>query len=131
MQGAIRDAKLNPEEIGYINAHGTSTPLGDKAETAAIKTVFGPHAYKLMVSSTKSQLGHMLGASGGVEFVISVLSLMNQAVPPTINLDNPDPECDLDYVPNTARRRAVRTVMSNTFGFGGVNAVLILKKFGG
>jgi 3-oxoacyl-[acyl-carrier-protein] synthase II len=128
MQGAIRDAKLNPEDVGYINAHGTSTPLGDKAETAAIKTVFGPHAYKLMVSSTKSQLGHMLGASGGVEFVISVLSLMNQAVPPTINLDNPDPECDLDYVPHHARDLKLNYAISNSFGFGGHNACLVVGK---
>jgi 3-oxoacyl-[acyl-carrier-protein] synthase II len=126
MQGALRDAGMSAADIDYINAHGTSTPLGDKAETTAIKTVFNSHAKQLAVSSTKSQLGHLLGASGGVEFVVSVLSLMNQVMPPTINLENPDPECDLDYVPNEARERRLRHVMSNSFGFGGHNACLVL-----
>jgi len=126
MQLALRDAKLNGPEIGYINAHGTSTPLGDKAETAAIKTVFGPHSKQLAVSSTKSQLGHLLGASGGVEFVVSVLALTNNVMPPTINLERPDPDCDLDYVPNEARDRKLKFVMSNSFGFGGHNACLVL-----
>jgi len=128
MQAAIKDARLQPEQVGYINAHGTSTPLGDKAESTAIKTVFGPAVKNLMVSSTKSQLGHLLGASGGVEFVISALALLNQAVPPTINLDNPDPECDLDYVPHHARDAKLNYVISNSFGFGGHNACLLIGK---
>src|SRR5690606_16892386 len=103
MLAAIQDARLNIEDIQYVNAHGTSTPLGDKAEVAAIKTVFGPHAKRLAVSSTKSQIGHLLGASGGVEFLACILALQNQTLPPTINLDNPDPECDLDFVPHEAR----------------------------
>jgi 3-oxoacyl-[acyl-carrier-protein] synthase II len=126
MQCALRDADLDTSRIDYINAHGTSTPLGDKAETTAIKTVFNSHAKKISVSSTKSQLGHLLGASGGVEFVVSVLSLLNHVMPPTINLDNPDPDCDLDYVPNEARERRLQHVMSNSFGFGGHNACLVL-----
>ncbi len=130
MAAAVKDARLNPDEIDYINAHGTSTPLGDKAETAAIKTVFGEHARKLAVSSSKSQLGHLLGASGGVEFVISVLALRDQVAPPTINLDEPDEGCDLDYVPHTARQQTLRRVMSNSFGFGGHNACLVLGRLG-
>jgi 3-oxoacyl-[acyl-carrier-protein] synthase II len=126
MEFALRDARLGTEAIDYINAHGTSTPLGDKAETTAIKTVFNSHARAMSVSSTKSQLGHLLGASGGVEFVVSVLSLLNQTMPPTINLENPDPDCDLDYVPNEARERRMQHVMSNSFGFGGHNACLVL-----
>lgn len=126
MASALKDGGLNTDDIDYINAHGTSTPLGDKAETVAIKTVFGPYAKKLPVSSTKSQLGHLLGASGGVEFVVSVLALQNQVAPPTINLDNPDPECDLDYIPHEARPLRLNRVMSNSFGFGGHNASLIL-----
>jgi 3-oxoacyl-[acyl-carrier-protein] synthase II len=126
MQFALRDAKLNASDIGYINAHGTSTPLGDKAETVAVKTVFNSHAKKVAVSSTKSQLGHMLGASGGVEFVVATMALQNQMVPPTINLENPDPDCDLDYVPNEPRAQEMRYAMSNSFGFGGHNACLIL-----
>lgn len=128
MAFAIKDARISASEVGYVNAHGTSTPLGDKAESMAIKTVFGDHSKKVMVSSTKSQLGHMLGASGGVEFVISVLSLMHQTVPPTINLDNPDPECDLDYVPNQARQVPLNYAISNSFGFGGHNACLLVGK---
>ncbi|MGQ0635467.1 MAG: beta-ketoacyl-ACP synthase II [Planctomycetaceae bacterium] len=126
MQFALRDAGLNGDAIDYINAHGTSTPLGDKAETTAIKTVFNSHSKRLSVSSTKSQLGHLLGASGGVEFVVSVMSLQNGVMPPTINLEHPDPECDLDYVPNEPRERTLRCVMSNSFGFGGHNACLVL-----
>lgn len=128
MQNALRDAKLSVDQIQYINAHGTSTPLGDKAETAAIKRVFESEAKRLAVSSTKSQLGHLLGASGGVEFVISVQTLLHQVAPPTINLRNPDPDCDLDYVPDEARRMKVDRVMSNNFGFGGHNACLIIGK---
>lgn len=126
MEFALHDARLDPGEISYINAHGTSTPLGDKAETLAIKKVFNSHAKQLAVSSTKSQLGHLLGASGGVEFVISALSLQNQIVPPTINIESPDPECDLDYVPNEPRSAKLRYVLSNSFGFGGHNACLVL-----
>lgn len=128
MAGALRDAKLNSSQIDYINAHGTSTPLGDKAETAAIKKVFSETAKSIMVSSTKSQLGHLLGASGGVEFVISVMALLNQVAPPTINLDNPDEECDLDYIPHQARTLRLDRVLSNSFGFGGHNACLIVGK---
>ncbi len=125
MQFALEDATFNPDQIQYINAHGTSTPLGDKAETTAIKTIFGKRS-SLAVSSTKSQLGHMLGASGGVEFIVCVMALMNQVGPPTINLDNPDPDCDLDYIPHTARQMKLDKVMSNSFGFGGHNACLVM-----
>lgn len=128
MSGALKDAKLAPEAIQYVNAHGTSTPLGDKAETFAIKTVYQDHAHNMAVSSTKSQLGHLLGASGGVEFVISALAIRDQVAPPTINLDNPDDACDLDYVANEARRMPIDRVMTNSFGFGGHNACLILGK---
>lgn len=124
--GALTDAKLNPEDIDYINAHGTSTPLGDVAETNAIKSVFQSHTKTLAVSSTKSQLGHLLGASGGVEFVICAMALKHQVAPPTINLDEPDPQCDLDYVPNEARPMRIKKVMKNSFGFGGHNACLAL-----
>jgi 3-oxoacyl-[acyl-carrier-protein] synthase II len=126
MACAIRDAKLNPSDIDYINAHGTSTPLGDKAETAAIKTVFGDHARKLAISSTKSQLGHLLGASGGVELIASVIALQNQVAPPTINLDKPDPACDLDYIPHEPRPMKIKRVLKNSFGFGGHNACLVI-----
>jgi 3-oxoacyl-[acyl-carrier-protein] synthase II len=128
MQMAMKDAGINPDQIDYINAHGTSTPLGDLAETRAIKTVFGPSAKKVFISSTKSQLGHSLGASGGIEAVVASLAAHRNLVPPTINLDNPDPECDLDYVPHRARDRKVTYAMSNSFGFGGHNATLIVKK---
>jgi len=128
MSGALRDGKLSPDQIQYINAHGTSTPQGDKAETIAIKTVYGDVAKKLCVSSTKSAIGHQLGASGGVEFVVSVMSLLEQIAPPTINLDDPDDECDLDYVPHKARSIKIERVMSNSFGFGGHNACLVLGK---
>lgn len=129
MSAALHDAHMSPGDIDYINAHGTSTPPNDLYETQAIKNVFGNHAAKLAVSSTKSMTGHLLGAAGGVEAIFSALSITEGIIPPTMNLDNPDPECDLDYVPHTARKKAINTVMSNTFGFGGVNAVLILKKF--
>ena len=128
MSAAVKDARLNVEHIQYINAHGTSTPLGDAAEIVAIKSVFGDHAQKLAVSSTKSQLGHLLGASGGVEFVVCLLALQHQAFPPTINLDNPDPDCDLDFVPHEARPGKIQAVLSNSFGFGGHNACLVIGK---
>jgi 3-oxoacyl-[acyl-carrier-protein] synthase II len=125
MSGALRDGKLNLDQIDYINAHGTSTPLGDKAETYAIKTVFGEHAYKMSISSTKSSLGHLLGASGGVEMVLCMKALQDGLCPPTINYTTPDPACDLDYTPNKPRERKLRVVMSNSFGFGGHNASII------
>lgn len=128
MQQALRDAKVNPADIDYVNAHGTSTPLGDKAETVAIKSVFGEHSKRICVSSIKSQLGHLLGASGGVEVVASVLALQHQVVPPTINLDNRDEECDLDYVPFEARSMPIRRILKNSFGFGGHNACLVLQR---
>lgn len=127
---ALRDGGVEPSEIDYINAHGTSTKAGDEIESNAIKTVFGEHAYKVAISSTKSMTGHLLGAAGGVEAVFSVLSIVNDIVTPTINLDNVDPECgDLDYVPHTARKMPVNYALSNSFGFGGTNACLLLKKF--
>jgi 3-oxoacyl-[acyl-carrier-protein] synthase II len=126
---ALRNASLNPEDIDYVNAHGTSTPAGDIAETHAIKRALGEHAYKVPISSTKSMPGHMLGAAGGVEAIFSVLALRDQVIPPTINLDTPDPECDLDYVPLIARRMALNVAMSNSFGFGGTNATLIFKRW--
>jgi 3-oxoacyl-[acyl-carrier-protein] synthase II len=129
MKHALRSAGMTPEDIGYINAHGTSTGAGDKAETAAVKTVFGDYAYKVPVSSTKSMTGHLLGAAGGVEAVIIALTLRNGMIPPTINLDNPDEDCDLDYVPNTPRKAEVKAAMSNSFGFGGHNATIIFKKY--
>ncbi len=131
MQAALRDGKVNPEDIDYINAHGTSTKLNDKVETMAIKKTLNTHAKKVMVSSIKSMIGHLLGAAGGVEFVASCLTIKNNIVPPTINYEYPDPECDLDYVPNSARKAEVRVVMSNSLGFGGHNASLIVKKFKG
>ena len=129
MQCALEDAKIQPDKIDYINAHGTSTQLGDIGETEAVKTVFKEHAHKLAISSTKSMTGHLLGAAGGVEFIITVLSILNNIIPPTINLDNPDPQCDLDYVPNKAREKEINFAMSNAFGFGGHNATIIAKKF--
>ena len=128
MKNCLADAGLNPEQIDYINAHGTSTPLGDKAETIAVKRVFGEHAKKIAVSSTKSMTGHLLGAAGGLETGICALAVYNGVLPPTINYENPDPECDLDYVPNTARQKRVEYVLSNSFGFGGTNGCLILKR---
>ena len=127
MANALRDAEMDASEVDYINAHGTSTPLGDVAETMAIKTVMGGHATKVAISSTKSMIGHLLGASGSVEAVVSALSVMHQVAPPTINLDNPDPECDLDYVPHTARQMPIKVALSNSFGFGGTNGTLIFK----
>jgi 3-oxoacyl-[acyl-carrier-protein] synthase II len=129
MQMALDDGGLAPEDVDYINAHGTSTPLNDVVETRAIKTVFGEHAYKLAISSTKSMIGHMLGGAGGVESVFLALSIRDQIIPPTINLENPDPECDLDYVPNKARETVIKAAISNSFGFGGTNAVIAMKKF--
>ncbi len=129
MEHALRDARLNPEDIDYINAHGTSTPAGDIAETQAVKMVLGDHAYRVAVSSTKSMTGHMLGAAGGIEAIFSVLALRDQVAPPTINLDHPDPACDLDYVPHHAREMKLQHVMSNSFGFGGTNGTLIFKRF--
>jgi 3-oxoacyl-[acyl-carrier-protein] synthase II len=129
MRMALRNAALNPEEVSYINAHGTSTPQGDIAETEAIKTVFDGHARKLAVSSTKGATGHMLGAAGAVEMIICAKAIQTDTVPPTINYEVPDPECDLDYVPNTARQMKVNVVVNNSFGFGGHNASLIAKKF--
>ncbi|MGQ0547912.1 MAG: beta-ketoacyl-ACP synthase II [Betaproteobacteria bacterium] len=126
MRNALKDAALNPEEIGYINAHGTSTPLGDVAETRAIKRLLGARAPKVAVNSTKSMTGHLLGAAGGVEAVFTALAIRDQVSPPTINLRNPDPECDLDYVPNAARRMKIAVALSNSFGFGGTNATLVL-----
>jgi 3-oxoacyl-[acyl-carrier-protein] synthase II len=128
MAMALRHAHLNPEQISYINAHGTSTPVGDKCETQAIKTVFGPHAKKLAVSSTKSMTGHLLGAAGAVETAACALAIQNNIVPPTINYENPDPECDLDYVPNKAREMNVFACLNNSLGFGGHNATLIVKR---
>ena len=123
----MNDAGLNKEDIDYINAHGTSTPAGDVAETMAVKLAMGDHAYKLVVSSTKSMTGHLLGAAGGIEAIFSILALRDQVVPPTINLDNQDPECDLDYVANTAREMKLNVTMSNSFGFGGTNGTCIFK----
>jgi 3-oxoacyl-[acyl-carrier-protein] synthase II len=131
MKAALTDAGITPAKVDYINAHGTATPLNDRYETEAIKAVFQEHSRILAVSSTKSMLGHMLGAAGGVEAIMAVQAICTGVIPPTINLDTPDPACDLDYVPHQARRRAVQVAMSNTFGFGGVNAVLILRKFTG
>jgi 3-oxoacyl-[acyl-carrier-protein] synthase II len=131
MRMALKNAQLRPEEISYINAHGTSTPQGDVAETEAIKHVFGEHAKKLAVSSTKGATGHMLGAAGAVELAICAKTIQMQAVPPTINLDKPDPQCDLDYVPHTAREMKVEAVVNNSFGFGGHNATTIVKRFTG
>ena len=129
MAMALRDAGLNPEDIDYINAHVTSTPLNDRCETTAIKAVFKEHAYKLAVSSTKSMTGHALGAAGGMEAAFTVLALHNGILPPTVNLEKPDPNCDLDYVPKTARDLRIRTAMSNSFGFGGTNGVVIFRRF--
>jgi 3-oxoacyl-[acyl-carrier-protein] synthase II len=129
MKWAIKDAKIDPQDIDYINAHGTSTELNDKIETSAIKKALGAHAKKVMVSSTKSMTGHLLGAAGGVEFVVCCLAIKDSVVPPTINYQTPDPNCDLDYVPNTARQAKIEVAVSNSLGFGGHNATLIVKKF--
>lgn len=129
MKMALRKAEVEPTDIDYINAHGTSTELNDKIETRAIKTVFGDYAHKVAISSTKSMTGHMIGAAGAIEASICVLTIQNGVIPPTMNLMNPDPECDLDYVPNVARRANVKTALSNTFGFGGHNSCLIIRKY--
>jgi 3-oxoacyl-[acyl-carrier-protein] synthase II len=129
MDAALRDAKIGPADVQYINAHGTSTPYNDKLETLAIKTLFGDHASSLVISSTKSMTGHLLGAAGGLEAGISALAVKHQMVPPTINLDNPDPECDLDYVPHKARPLAIEYALSNSFGFGGTNGALLFKRY--
>jgi len=131
MMAALKDAKLSPNDIGYVNAHGTSTPIGDVIETRALKRVFGERAKSVPVSSTKSMTGHLLGGAGGLEAGISVLALRDQTLPPTINLENPDPECDLDYVPNHARKTQVEYALSNSFGFGGTNAALIFRRWSG
>jgi len=129
MKNAMRDAGVNPEQIDYINAHGTSTPAGDVGETQAMKAALGDHAYKVSVSSTKSMIGHLLGAAGGIEAVLSALSIQHQIAPPTINLENQDPECDLDFVPNTARDMDINFAISNSFGFGGTNGTLVFKRY--
>lgn len=128
MKMALKNAGIAPEQVSYINAHGTSTPIGDLYETMAIKSVFGDHAKKMLVSSTKSMTGHLLGAAGGIEAVFTLMAMDNGVVPPTINYTDPDPECDLDYVPNTAREAKLEYAMSNNFGFGGTNATLLFKK---
>jgi 3-oxoacyl-[acyl-carrier-protein] synthase II len=128
MKMALKKAALNPDQIGYINAHGTSTPVGDGIETTAVKHVFGDHAAKLWVSSTKSMTGHALGAAGAIESIYSILTLKDQIAPPTINLDDPSDDCDLDYVPNQARDGKFQHVLNNSFGFGGTNACVIFSK---
>ena len=129
MRNAMRDAHIQPEQVGYVNAHGTSTPLGDELEATAIKRAFGDHAYKMLVSSTKSMTGHLLGGAGGLEAAVTVLALRDQIVPPTTNLDNPGEGCDLDFVPHTARKVAMDYAMSNSFGFGGTNGCLVFKRW--
>lgn len=129
MRATLEDAGVDPSEVDYINAHGTSTPPNDRIETRAIKTVFSDHAYKVPISSTKSMTGHLLGAAGGLEAGVSALVLQHQIIPPTINLENPDPDCDLDYVPGTAREAEIRYVLSSSFGFGGTNACILLKRY--
>ena len=129
MLNTVNDAKIQPQQVGYINAHGTSTDIGDKLETVAIKRAFGGHAYKLAVSSTKSMTGHLLGGAGGLEAGVTVLALRDQILPPTINLENPDPECDLDYVPNHARKVELEYAMTNSFGFGGTNGALLFRRW--
>jgi 3-oxoacyl-[acyl-carrier-protein] synthase II len=131
MQSTLADSSVSPEQVQYINAHGTSTPYNDKLETLAIKRVFGEHAFKLAISSTKSMTGHLLGGAGGLEAGITALALRDQVVPPTINLENPDPDCDLDYVPNQFRKAEVEYALSNSFGFGGTNAALLFKRYQG
>jgi 3-oxoacyl-[acyl-carrier-protein] synthase II len=126
---ALRSAGLSPQEVDYINAHGTSTPLNDASETKAIKKVFGEHAYKLRISSTKSMTGHLLGGAGGLEAVLTVKALETGTIPPTINYEEPDPECDLNYVPNQAVSAPIKIALSNAFGFGGTNACLVFKKW--
>jgi 3-oxoacyl-[acyl-carrier-protein] synthase II len=130
MTAAMNDAGVNPSDVGYLNAHGTSTPVGDLGETVAVKRAFGDSAAKLAVSSTKSMTGHMLGAAGAAEAIFTILAMRDQVLPPTINLEDPDPDCDLDYVPNTARDAQVRIAISNSFGFGGTNGSLVFSLFG-
>jgi 3-oxoacyl-[acyl-carrier-protein] synthase II len=129
MQAAIRDAGIAPSDVDYINAHGTSTPYNDKLETLAIKRVFGEHAHNLAISSTKSMTGHLLGAAGGLEAGIGALTVKRQMIPPTINYETPDPECDLDYVPNEKRAAKIEYALSNSFGFGGTNGALLFKRY--
>jgi 3-oxoacyl-[acyl-carrier-protein] synthase II len=129
MLRALEDAKLSPDEVDYINAHGTSTKLNDAVETLAIKKVFGERAYKIPISSTKSMIGHLLGAAGAIEAVATIMTIHTGIIHPTINYENPDPECDLDYVPNEARKKEVNVAISNSFGFGGHNVCLVFKKF--
>jgi 3-oxoacyl-[acyl-carrier-protein] synthase II len=131
MANALKDAAINPSDVQYLNAHATSTPLGDRAETFAMKRAFGDHAKKLAVSATKSMTGHLLGAAGVVEAIFSILAIRDQVAPATINYRTPDPDCDLDYVPNTARQMKIETVLSNSFGFGGTNGSLIFRRFNG
>ena len=131
MRMAIKDAKLKPEDVEYINAHGTSTPLNDFTETLAVKTVFGDHAKKIPISATKSMTGHLLGAAGSTEAIFAILAIRDGIMPPTINYEEPDPQCDLDYVPNVARQKPLNVAMSNAFGFGGTNATLVFKRFSG
>jgi 3-oxoacyl-[acyl-carrier-protein] synthase II len=131
MANALKDASMNPAEVQYVNAHATSTELGDRAETHAMKSAFGDHAKRLAVSSTKSMTGHLLGAAGVVEAIFSILAIRDGVIPPTINYHTPDPECDLDYVPNTARQAKVDVALSNSFGFGGTNGSLIFRRFTG
>ena len=128
MAMAMRDAGVNPDQVEYLNAHGTSTPLGDLAETQAMKRAFGEHAYKTMVSSTKSMTGHLLGAAGGVEAIFTIMALHTGIIPPTINLENPGEGCDLDFVPNVAREKRIEVAMSNGFGFGGTNGTLVFRR---
>jgi 3-oxoacyl-[acyl-carrier-protein] synthase II len=129
MRMTLRDAGIAPEQVDYVNAHGTSTPPNDRTETMAIRTVFGAHAYKLAISSTKSMVGHLLGAAGAVEAGVMAMSIQAQRIHPTINLENPDPDCDLDYVPHAAREMNIQYALSNSFGFGGTNACLLFKRF--
>ena len=129
MRNSLRDAGIEPHQVDYINAHGTSTEVGDRAETAAIKRTFGEHAFKVAVSSTKSMTGHLLGGAGGLEAGITVMAIRDQIAPPTVNLENPDPQCDLDYVPNQARPMKIEFALSNSFGFGGTNGSLIFKRY--
>jgi 3-oxoacyl-[acyl-carrier-protein] synthase II len=131
MTNALRDAHLNASDVQYVNAHATSTPLGDRAETEALKRAFGAHAVKLAVSSTKSMTGHLLGAAGVIEAIFSILAIRDHVAPPTINYHTPDPQCDLDYVPNTARQMKIDVALSNSFGFGGTNGTVIFRRFSG
>ena len=129
MRAALRDAGLKPEDVQYVNTHGTATVVGDKNETAALKTVFGDHAYKLAVNSTKSMIGHLLGAAGAVESIVTVLSIVHGKFHPTINLETPDPECDLNYLPDGSKEWNIQAAITNAFGFGGHNASILMKKF--